>query len=80
MKKRISLMLSALIVVFFLFASGVPAFAMGWFPIPEDPPPWEDPDPNDPPPPSAPEPLSLLLIGMGVSGAAGYYIGRRKKK
>ncbi len=32
------------------------------------------------PPPSAPEPISMILIGMGASGAAGYYLGKRKKQ
>jgi LPXTG-motif cell wall-anchored protein len=32
------------------------------------------------PPPSAPEPLTLTLIGMGASGAAGYFLGKRREK
>ncbi len=44
-------------------------------------PPWAG-EPGGPhnPPPSAPEPISMILIGMGASGAAGYYLGKRKKK
>lgn len=46
-------------------------------------PPWAG-DPGGPkdydPPPSAPEPITIILIGMGVSGTAGYYLGKRKKK
>ena len=43
-------------------------------------PPWSGGpgDPKDYPP--APEPIALVLIGMGASGAAGYYLGKRKKK
>ncbi len=46
-------------------------------------PPWAG-EPGGPkdydPPPSAPEPISMILIGMGASGVAGYYLGKRKKK
>lgn len=50
-------------------------FAMGILPKP----PVKKPPVINNPPPSAPEPLSLSLIGMGVSGVAGFYLGRRRK-
>ncbi len=34
---------------------------------------------DEPPPVSAPEPLTITLIGMGASAAAGYYLGKKKK-
>jgi hypothetical protein len=45
-----------------------------------DPPPWANNDKKHPPPVSAPEPLTLSLIGIGVSGCAGYYLGQRKRQ
>lgn len=83
MKKRSLLTIFFIAIVFFLFIGSISAYAMGRFPRPDerpDPPPWRNPDPTDPSPPSAPEPLTIILIGMGASGAAGYYIGKRKKK
>jgi hypothetical protein len=43
-------------------------------------PPVKKPPVINNPPPSAPEPLSLSLIGMGASGVAGFYLGRRREK
>ena len=39
----------------------------------------EDWNPANPQPVSAPGPVTLTLIGMGASGAVGYYLGKRKK-
>lgn len=79
--KKLKMILFPILVFLILFLTGgTPAYSMGFWPPPQyDPPPWEDPDPYDPPP-SAPEPLSLILIGMGASGAAGYFIGKRKNR
>jgi hypothetical protein len=49
-------------------------------PKPHKPPPWIDPTPINPNPPAAPEPVSLILIGMGASGAVGYFLGKKNKK
>jgi len=42
-------------------------------------PPWAQPfGPKDQPPVHAPEPITITLIGMGASAAAGYYFGKKK--
>jgi LPXTG-motif cell wall-anchored protein len=75
MRKYNNLFIITLIIyLFVLFDSQL--FAMGILPKP----PVKKPPVINNPPPSAPEPLSLTLIGMGASGVAGYYLGRRKKK
>lgn len=73
MKKKSAYILILFLFLMFLFLTGNPAYA--------DKPPWSG-GPGGPKdqPPAAPEPFSLVLIGMGASGAAGYIIGRRKKK
>jgi hypothetical protein len=72
MRKQI-LSMSLFIVLLLLFMFVNPAYAKK--------PPWAG-NPGGPhnPPPSAPEPISMILIGMGASGVAGYYLGKRKKK
>jgi hypothetical protein len=70
-KQNISVLFCMVLVLIYLGSN--PAYAKK--------PPWAG-HPGGPhnPPPSAPEPLSMVLIGMGATGAAGYYLGRRKKK
>ena len=64
-------------VLFFFIMLSSHVIAMGILPkLPIKKPPVIN---NPPPPPSAPEPLTLTLIGMGASGAAGYFLGKRKK-
>ncbi len=69
--------LSILFCILLLFIS------LGIIPAYAKKPPWAG-GPGGPqdynPPPSAPEPISMILIGMGVSGVAGYYLGKRRKK
>ncbi len=74
MKNKIVTILAILIVLALLFFTGIPADAAK--------PPWAGGPggPKDYEPPGAPEPLALILIGMGVSGVAGYYLGKRKKR
>jgi hypothetical protein len=74
-QKTVYLYFLPVLLILMMFSSKV--FAMGILPkLPIKKPPVI----NNPPPPSAPEPLTLTLIGMGVSGAAGYFLGRGKKK
>lgn len=75
MRKTNKFLIMTLIIFLFLLP-GSQLFAMGILPKP----PVKKPPVINNPPPSAPEPLSLTLIGMGASGFAGYYLGRRKKK
>jgi hypothetical protein len=64
-------------VLFVIVTLSSHVFAMGVLPkLPIKKPPVIKPVP---PPPSAPEPVTLTLIGMGASGAVGYYLGRLKK-
>jgi hypothetical protein len=73
--KKIFLFFLPFLFVSMLLSSQV--FAMGIIPkLPIKKPPVKN---NPPPPPSAPEPLTLTLIGMGASGATGYFLGRHRK-
>jgi LPXTG-motif cell wall-anchored protein len=71
-KQILPLFFLSLLFLVFLFVN--PAYAKK--------PPWAGGGGGGPhnPPPSAPEPLSITLIGMGASGAVGYFLGKRKKK
>ncbi len=69
-----SLIITFLVLLAFL--SNSPLFAMGILPKP----PVKKPPVINNPPPSAPAPIALTLIGIGASGVAGFYLGRRKKK
>jgi hypothetical protein len=59
------------VVIFFLTIGASNSFAPT--------PPWVGGGGGKKPPVSAPEPLTLSLIGMGISGCAGYYLGKRKR-
>ncbi len=65
-------------VLILISITELPAFA--WAPMPPKFEKTPAASPFDENPPSAPEPISMILIGMGVSGVAGYFIGRRTKK
>jgi LPXTG-motif cell wall-anchored protein len=72
MKKKSASILIVFLLLMFLFFTGNPVYA--------DKPPWSGGPGSKNDPPAAPEPFALILIGMGASGAAGYIIGKRKKK
>lgn len=73
MGKKMKWMFFCVFVFGLLVFTQEPAFAVK--------PPWSG-GPGGPGdyPPEAPEPIALTLIGMGLSGAAGYYLGRRKSR
>jgi LPXTG-motif cell wall-anchored protein len=75
MRKYLKLSIIIFVISFLVFPN-FKLFAMGILPKP----PAKKPPVINNPPPSAPAPLALTLIGMGASGVAGYYLGRRKKK
>lgn len=76
MRKQKKFFIITFVISLFVFHN-FQLFAMGILP---KPPVKKPPVIIKPPPPSAPEPLTLTLIGMGASGAAGYFLGKRKKK
>jgi hypothetical protein len=80
MKIRLIIFMSVFSILLNLFSGDIAFAKNGKPPKPHKPPPWVDPNPIDPNPPAAPEPVSLILIGMGASGAIGYYLGKKKKK
>lgn len=60
-------------------------FLLGLFVFTQDPaladkPPWSGGPGSPKDYPEAPEPVTLTLIGMGASGAFGYYLGKRKRR
>ncbi len=75
MRKYFIILIITFVIMLFILNS-FQLFAMGVLPRP----PRRNPPVQINPPPTAPEPLSLTLIGMGVSGIAGFYLGRRRKK
>ena len=71
MKKRAERLFCMIATLVFLFVLEGPSMAKK--------PPWAGEDWNPSSPPVAPEPMALTLIGMGASGAVGYYLGKRKR-
>ena len=76
MKKITTWLLPFLFTLILVLLSSAPAFGKK--------PPWAGgpggPEPIDPLPVYAPEPITITLIGMGASAAAGYYLGKKKNR
>ena len=72
MKNNFASFLTIFLISLFIFFGEIPVYARK--------PPWSGGPGGPGDVPSAPEPVSIILIGMGASGLAGYLIGKRKKK
>lgn len=72
MGKKVQWIFSCIFVIVLLIITQDPAFAVK--------PPWAGGPGSPGDYPEAPEPVTMTLIGMGASGAFGYYLGKRKKR